>query len=48
MGKDVSPLIEVGTGGPIAGMLHGGAAHENPELSNRQGVFAPVLGTMKA
>jgi hypothetical protein len=29
-------------------MLQGGAAQENPELSNRQGVFVPVLGTMNA
>jgi hypothetical protein len=48
VGSRFIPPAATFTGGPIAGMLQGGTAQENPELSNRQGVFAPVLGTMKA
>jgi hypothetical protein len=48
VGSRFTPPAATFTGGPIAGMLQGGAAQENPELSNRQGVFVPVLGTMKA
>ena len=48
VGNRFIPPAATFTGGPIAGMLQGGAAQENPELSNRQGVFVPVLATMKA
>jgi hypothetical protein len=48
VGSRFTPPAATFTGGPIAGVLQGGAAQENPELPNRQGVFVPVLGTMKA
>ncbi|MFY9562005.1 MAG: hypothetical protein WAQ52_17365 [Terriglobales bacterium] len=48
VGSRFTPPTATFTGGPIVGMLQGGAAQENPELSNLQGMFAPVLGTMKA